>query len=322
MIPRIGIATAGERSASEVAARSRRALDAPLTEKVELWTAVLRDGALLVGSYQRTHGLPTTWPRLRRGSGGPEVIVGPGTVHLALSLAHPGALLAADAKRIANRNVRPLLRALTRLGQAAHFFGRDWVSIAHRPAAWVGYAHDATTHRTLFEAFVAVASPFATTQRPSFLGIPPATLEALAGRSVDPHRVVSFIVSAYAEGRDPVALDVAKTDGQPEDEPLSEPPWTATTEVAIGTLGAGADSSGAFRIGGDLLVSRDALTRLEGRVAAIDPRSPAFDTDVAVAVEETLTAPEVAFDGVRSLDSLREVIARAGLLPPPKSWAP
>ena len=136
-------------------------------------------------------------PRVRRGSGGPEVRLGPGTVHVALALAHPGALVPCDEKRIVNRAVRPLLRALTRIGALAHFFGRDWVSVQHRPVAWVGFAHDAGTRRTLFEAFVAVRTPFHVTERPSFLGKTPGTLEAIVGKPIEPQRLVDAIVDAY-----------------------------------------------------------------------------------------------------------------------------
>src|SRR5580658_1117618 len=180
---RLGVIRAGTRSAGEIAAHSRAALDRPLAHMAELWVAVARDEALLVGAFQRGRGMPATWPLVRRGAGGPEVRVGPGTVHVALALTHPGVLVPCDETRIVNRSVRPLLRALTKTARLAHFFGRDWVSVAHRPAAWVGFAHDAGTRRTLFEAFVAVRTPFAVADRPSFLGKRQGALEEIAGRA-------------------------------------------------------------------------------------------------------------------------------------------
>jgi hypothetical protein len=253
---------------------------------------------------------------VRRGSGGPEVRIGPATVHIALALAHPGALVPCDEKRIVNRCVRPLLKAVTRVGALAHFFGRDWVSVAHRPAAWVGFAHDATTQRTVFEAFVAVRAPFHDEARdgprPSLLGKEPGTLEGITGKAVDPHALVEAIARAYAEAWDaeevPIAVGVEPSATATDDAAGAtgvEPPWAATVDEAIGTIGAGRDAGGVFRVGGDLLVSRDALARLEARSVA------AAEADLGRVVDETLAAPGVALDGVRSLESVRDVIARA-----------
>lgn len=236
------------------------------------------------------------------------MIVSGGTVHVALALAHPGALTSCDERRIVNRAVRPLLRALTKTGSLAHFFGRDWVSVEQRPAAWVGFAHDSTTRRTLFEAFVAVRTPFANRDRESFLGKTPGALESIAGHPVDPFRVADAIVDAYRTAYDAgaAALPLPAAPGpEPSSEPdwHLDPPWIATCEEVIGTLGVGPDSRGVLRVGGDLLVSRDALARLESRVARGD--------DPGLAVDETLTAPGVALDGVRSLKNLRDLIDRA-----------
>jgi hypothetical protein len=305
MALRIGVIWAGERSATEIAAHSRAALDRPLAYPAELWVATARDEALLLGAFQRSSGIPET-PAQLRGSGGPEVLVGQGTVHVALALVHPAALEACDEKRIVNRSVRPLLRALTRTGSLAHFFGRDWVSVAHRPAAWVGFAHDSATRRTVFEAFVAVRTPFALAQRASFLGKPHGTLESIAGTAVDPARLARAIIDAYLakHGAEAVEVPAGELSKQAGD-PRIDPPWVATREEAIGMIGAGADSAGVFRIGGDLLVSRDALARLESRVAG------APDEDVGRIVDETLAAPGVALDGVRWLTSVRDVVLEA-----------
>jgi hypothetical protein len=298
----LGIVRAGERSAGELAAASREALDRPLRRLAELTVAVVADEAVLLGAFERGSAVPVA----RRGTGGPAVHVGPGTVHVALALAHPAVLVPCDERRIVNRYVRPLLRALSRTGSLAHYFGRDWVSVAHRPVAWVGFGHDAGTRRTLFEAYVAVRTPFASAERASFLGKPPATLEELAGRSLDPVVLVAAVLESY--GRD------VPSDDLPWAEPASrpsgpetpvDPPWAATTDEAIGTLGAGPDAGGTFRVGGDLLVSRDALAQLEARLSTAD------DADVPRIVDETLAAPGVALDGVRSLASVRDVVLRA-----------
>jgi len=302
---RLGITRAETRSVAEIAAHSRGALDRPLAHAAELWVAVAGEDALLAGAFQRGGGLPRTWPLLRRGSGGPEVLVGSGTVHVALALAHPGALVPCDERRIVNRSVRPLLRALTKTARLAHFFGRDWVSVAHRPAAWVGFALDAGTRRTLFEAFVAVRTPFAIAERASFLGKPQGTLEVIAGTALDPQRIADAVVDAYLAAYNAEPVDLAVPEAQTEDADLRrDPPWAATSEEAIGTIGAGPDAGGVFRIGGDLLVSRDALAELETCVAE------AADDDIGRVVDDTLRRPGVAIDGVKSLASVAEVILR------------
>jgi len=248
-------------------------------------------------------------PWLRRGSGGAEVRLGEGSVHLVLSLAHPASLVACDEKRIVNRYVRPLLRALGKAGgtgSPAHYFGRDWVSVAHAPVAWVGFGHDAGTRRTFVEAVVAVRVPFAVGARASFRGNAPSTLEAVGRSSVDSAHLAEAIVEAYA--RDTTVAHVGAPPPAPAIADLRdarEPPWAATTEEAIGTLGAGPDARGVFRVGGDLLVSRDALARLEERVAV------ASDDELPAIVDATLAAPGVALEGVRSLASVLDVVLRA-----------
>jgi hypothetical protein len=318
---------AGPAGAAETAARSRALLDRPLSAAAELWVATVAEEACVLGAFQRAAQLGARPPGLivRRGSGGPEVLVGPGTVHVALALAHPAALLPCDEKRIVNRHVRPLLRALAAVGSPAAFFGRDWISVAKHPAGWVGFAHDSATRRTVFEAFIAVTSPFAHPERPSFLGKAPGTLQTLTGRVSDPARVAGAVAQAYAaigesETGDAEETTLPQPDGtspaspgrgrnlaatSPASPGLEDPAWAATCDEAIGTLGAGPDAGGVFRIGGDLLVSRDALTRLETRVAG-EP-----EDEIGRIVDETLAVGGVALDGVRSLASVRDVIVRA-----------
>ena len=107
---------------------------------------------------------------------------------------------ARPVRREAHREPRRAAAAArTDAGRAAlaHFFGRDWVSVEHRPAAWVGFAHDATTRRTLFEAFVAVRTPFTSPTRPASLGKAPGTLEETLGVPIEAGRIVDAIVNAY-----------------------------------------------------------------------------------------------------------------------------
>jgi len=312
----LGVIRAGLRTPEEIAGHSRASFDRPLAphaaHAAELWVAVAGNAATAVsrGAFQRADRRGGT-SAARRGSGGPSVFLAEGTVHVALALAHPGALVPCDERRIVNRLVRPLLGALTKTlprtsAAQAHFFGSDWVDVRHRPVAWVGFGHDATTRRTLFEAFVAVRAPFADAGRAAFRGKAPATLEEVVGGPIDAQRVAEAIVDGYLAASGEPELVVAQPSVAPSIDPLEEPddpPWAATVDEAIGIVAAGPDARGAFRVGGDLLVSRDALARLERRIEAGD--------DPSRAVDETLTAPGVALDGVRSLASIRDVIVRA-----------
>ena len=293
---RLGVVQPGEQGLRALAARSRAALDATLREPGELWVAVASEPGVLLGAFQRTQGLEGQGLLRRRGSGGPEVRVAPGSVHVLLSLSTPAALVPCDEKRIVNRHVRPLLRALTRTGHLAHYFGRDWVSVAGQPVAWVGFAHDATTRRTAFEALVAIGAPFAVRARESLRGKDAGVVD------VEPSRLVGAIVEAYGRDAEPVELGAP---APPADEtPADEPPWAATREEVIGTLGAGPDARGVFRVGGDLLASRDALARFEAAVVVPG-------VDLGRVTDETLAAPGVALDGVRSLSSVRDCVSEA-----------
>lgn len=301
-------------SARRAALTSWELMDGSLHGDAELFIGTISDRARVLGAFQRSAQSPymdsgSAWER--RASGGPEVAVGPRTVHVALALRHPAALLACDAQRIVNRHVRPLLRALGATGLPAAFFGRDWISVRGRPVAWVGFAHDAGSGRTLFEAFVAVATPFAPSGRVSFRGKEPATLDSLSRTDVSLGRLVERIAEGYASLAGETRVENAPSrrfeaaGGSPTGPEQRDPPWAAVCDEAIGQVGAGPDGEGVFRVGGDLLVSRDALASLERQLPTTS------DADVGRAVDLTLAAPGVALDGVRSLTSVRDVILQA-----------
>jgi hypothetical protein len=90
------------------------------------------------------------------------------------------------------------------------------------------------------------------------------------------------------------------------DDPRTDPPWTATREEAIGIVAAGRDRTGLVRVGGELMASRDVITRLESEIAAAAGDSARIDRAV-----DALAAPEVAMLGVRTLRSIRDAIDEA-----------
>lgn len=309
------VVSTGARSAEDAMRASFGALDTPGHGDAELTISEITTPAVVLGAFQRHHAASLLdTPLLRRGSGGAFVTVGPGTLHVLLNLAHVSALVACDAGRLVNRYVRPLLRALTKWGALAHYFGRDWISVAHQPVAEVGFAHDTVTGRATFEAFVAVRYPFAPAGRGSFMGKEPRTLEAVAprGEAHDTAKLSELIVNAYAAAgsrtvrRRTHAETVEGLAGSAVS--LADPPWAAVEAEAIGDVAAGRDAAGVLRLGGDLLASRDALLRVAERVERL---GAADEAAIGTIVNGELGSPRVALQGVRDLGSIGRVLASA-----------
>jgi hypothetical protein len=292
----------------EIAAAGSHAIDGVLAGDAELSVHSLSGEALVLGAFQRATANDAR-PLVRRVSGGPSVAVGKGTIYLVLSLSQSQALTSCDAPKLVNRYVRPLLRALTKLGATAHYFGRDWVSVMHRPAGEVVFAHDAETGRSVVEAFIAVSTPFERAPRASFLGKEPGTLETITGRRFEMEKLIDGIVGAYLSAYDRERKDLGPLPPSKIAEPVRDPPWAATREEAIGEIGAGLDAGGKLRVGGDLLASRDAIANLEAHLAIAKKR--ADRSEISRIVSQSLAAPGVVLDGVRSLESIADVISRA-----------
>ncbi len=307
----LGIRLRGPTDARVAIMDEAESLDRELQFDAELSVTEMVAEASVLGAFQRRVDAPPGAVLARRVSGGALVRAGAGTLHVALALTNPATLVACAPRTILNRYVRPLLRALTRCGAPASYFGRDWISVAHRPAASVGFAHDAGTGRTVFEAFVAVRGTFSE-PRASFLGKPPGSLESACERVFDAGDVARAIVDAYrtASDREPHELSPRATAfAVPREELAAEPAWTACVEEAIGLVCAGRDRHGVLRVGGDWLVSRDAVVELEAKIASLGT-APEPD-EVGRAVQETLGASSVALEGVRDLGNVRDVIVHA-----------
>ena len=300
--------------AARLASLSRAALDSPLRQPAELLLATVADEAVVLGALQRASELAgeldASSALLRRGSCGAEVRVGPGSLWMQLSLERSDALVACEPSRLLNRYVRPVLRALTKVGALAHYFDRDWISVGRRPVGSISLSHDAGTKRALVEIVIAQRLPFALRARPSYRGKPPATLDEL-GIDVDLTRLADAIAEAHAEayGRTLVELAPPLSLSSPLESATdlrSELPWTATRSEAIGLVAAGRDHEGRMRVGGELMASRDAIARLESAIAAIAGDGPALGRAV-----DALAGPGTALLGVRALSSIRDAIDEA-----------
>lgn len=304
----LGIRT-HELAAAEAVAWSAGALVRPMAAPAELSIFAVRDEAVLLGAFQRTSELsPSTEKNVfRRVSGGPALRVAPGTLWMQLALARPDVLVSCDVARVLNRYVRPLLKAITRVAALANYFDRDWLAVKHRPVAFVGFAHDAASQRTLVEAVISVREQAFLGEHASLRGKTPWTLEEAAGKRVEDARLSDAIVSTYLEAYGCSRLELSGS-VEPASTVRSEPAWGASREEAIGHVFAGRDHAGRMRVGGEFMASHDAVEALETRLASIDCTS---SEDVGRAVDETLSAEGTALFGVRSLVSIRDAILDA-----------
>jgi hypothetical protein len=79
-------------------------------------------------------------------------------------------------------------------------------------------------------------------------------------------------------------------------------------EEVIGPVCAGRDSAGVLRLGGDFMASRDAVARVENKVAALGDATTA---DAVGAIVDEAFAPPTAIDGVKDLGSLQRALLGA-----------
>ena len=252
------LASADPLDAAACAAISASALDRALARDAELVVRPLAGDALVLGAFQRRAEVETDLPVFRRGSGGHAVRAGDGVLFVHLALAHPAVLFDCDAERLLNRYVRPILAALTKVVAPARYFGRDWIAVQHRPVAFLGFAHDATSGRASVDAFIGVSRPYVDETRASFRGKAPLALDDL--RKVATTTIVDAIAGAFAAhaSTTPLALDPAPAPIAPADAR-----WTVEDQDAMGTVAAGRDPEGHLRVGGEIMASRDAVADLD-----------------------------------------------------------
>lgn len=310
-------------------------------EPVVLYGAELRGEALLLGAHQRARDALSERTRLggavlRRSSGGMTVRAGDGIVYVALGLHHRNALMATPKLRILNRNVRGALAGLRLAGVAAHYFGRDFVSVDAQPAAFVGW--DAQQDgRVLVELFLAERTSYL--PQPEQVGYPP--------RQDDPFRGKPVTTLAHANARDRGAALVQKlADGyaagfsvewrthaltsdehaaseqhasalslrpqHDEDDGLA---WSAPREDAIGFVSAGVTLDGAgklarVRLAGDFFQDRGCPAALERALVGAMPNTEF----VGRALDSVYAHGERELEGVRKLVTVREAILDAAAI--------
>lgn len=131
-----------------------------------LAASVVRGPAVILGAKQRTGRVVDLQACadagvtvLRRKTTGTAAWFGSEGLVFTLALPHVAAIVDdATNRTLLNRNVRPFLKGFTKAGVAAHYFGREWISIRKQPAALLGY-EVTRTGAVLIEVFLGFDEP-------------------------------------------------------------------------------------------------------------------------------------------------------------------
>ncbi len=307
---RLGIEVRLDVSAREIATRSWNVLTSRLDREARLTvsTVAAGEGAVLLGRFQRLEDARDFHPgarRLRRASGGTQLWLAEGAVHVLLSLRSPDALVACTPASLVNRHVRPVLRAI-----GGAYFGRDWIAGSRvggaggtgggrAPIAFAGFAHVAASGRAALEVVLPAYAGWCEPSRPSHRGLAPAHLDEPA-RFVDP--ILAAFEAAFGAGDRVTGEGADLGDEAPFPDPT---PWSASTDEAMGPLRAGRDAGGTLQLGGEMFASAD---RLEALGAAVDA-----DADAAGALVDAAFAGGGVIVGVNDLAHVRDVLLEARL---------
>jgi hypothetical protein len=304
-----------ETSPAEALALGPALLSRAAVERVPWMAAtVVRGPAVLLGAGQRAGRVvrldacaAASTPVLRRCTAGTAAYVGGEAIVWTLALPHVAALVPDTTPRtLLNRNVRGFLEGFRRAGAMAHYFGREWISVRHRPAALLGF--EVTPEgAVLIEVIAGMGAPVAIPEALAapeereldrWLGKAPAGLgELMKGEA----REIAAAVTKAVTLRAAVAVDsvsavevvpVAPVTG--EDDPMPAGVEVRPgRRVPIGWIDVGiAPATGEAWVGGDVLVPgyvRAAVARDEevGEVA-VDGATVA---DLRDTVRGALTAP-------------------------------
>ncbi|HEX6060387.1 MAG TPA: hypothetical protein VFZ11_15360, partial [Gemmatimonadaceae bacterium] len=248
---------------------------------------------LLLGRFHATAEEGTA---RRRHTGGRAVPVGPDHVRVALALPHRSALESDDPSALRpeqamNRCVRGLLGALRVLGTDAFYPGRDVVTAAGAPIAWLSIGEE-ESGATLFDAGLHVAT------------IPAAPREdgeaAVLGayRSRPWSTVGDLDVERLPEARPP---DLSWTIPPGADREGAVPTMLGSLRAHVGVDGA--RRLAVVRISGDVIAPVATVRALEAALAGV----PALRGEIERALDGALR--EDARRWVLGIDAPRDVAA-------------
>jgi lipoate-protein ligase A len=286
-------------------------------------------GAAL-GRFQR-EGSSGAKLELRRLSGGRSTRYGDGIVSLcALApspqawLDEPGVLTGA---RLLNRLVRGVLTGLSRLGLAASYPGRDFVTANQRRLAYVSLSRE-TSGVLLFQAVLGVGAAYTTEERePRFPGLPVPPAATSLARERLPLPTFESIASALCSGfadRFSLALDESPltSDEERAFEAAEIPPLVDATLAGLrcaGSVGTpigdleahvALDAGGRLarvRLQGDWIAAQAELAELEARLVGELPGS----ARVRELCAAWLANPASLVVGITGASALADAIARS-----------
>ena len=247
------------------------------TGEAYLTASVVRGPAVILGAGQRAGRVlqldtcaAASTPVYRRTTSGTAAYLGAQAILWTLALPRVDCIFPdASMRTLLNRNVRPFLRGLRRAaGAPAHYFGRDWISMAHRPVALLGF-EVSPRGAVLIEVIAGVDAPLAipaalaTAEEHAvdrWLGKAPAALADLmkADAPTVARTVMEAVVAASASPiadappSPPRALVPVRDAASPSTSSLVPGPGL---RVPIGWLDTGIDpATGDVWLGGDALV--------------------------------------------------------------------
>lgn len=324
-------------AAASVAMGRADALRRLLSEErpAAFYGAPLTGDSLSLGAYQRRAlavSATTSIAVARRISGGSAVYAGAGVFYFALALKDASVLMECPPGRILNRNVRGLLQGVRGLGVPAHYFGRDFVSVATRPGAYVAW-DERDDGRVLVEAFIshdrsyvprAEHMAYPPLQADPYRGHAPITLNEAASRPIDAGTLFEQLLRGYAAMYkiDSSALDadaIAQISARRGAPVLASDPalhdtlsWSAPYEEAIGFVYAGA-RLGADRSIAQVSVCGDYFQNQLGQRALEQALigCAADGTALGRAINDVYADPRHVIEGIRQMDSLRAVVLAA-----------
>ena len=262
-----------------------------------LVVAELTGDAAALGRFQRP-GRSHAARELRRLSGGRSTRYGDGVISLCALAPTAQAWLdetaALSGPRLLNRLVRGLLAGLARLGLAASYPGRDFVTVNGRRIAYVSLSRD-VSGVLLFQAVLGVGAPYTTGERdPSWPGLPAVPEPTSLARERVPapgfDRIAAGLAAGFSE-RFALLLEDAplSSDDLRAVAAASPPPLADATLAELCCAGAIAtpigelemhvalDSAGRLarvRLLGDWMAAEPELRALEAALVGELPGSP------------------------------------------------
>jgi hypothetical protein len=275
--------------------------------------AALEGDARVAGAYQRLEDAVRVRdgvPVLRRETGGPAVVAGEGLVYLALALRDASTLMPCPRDRVLNRNVRPILGALRRIGASAHYFGREFVSVEKRPLGLVAWTRRAGG-AVLLESVLGIDRPYVVPHEEQPLVL--SSAHALGKVPITLSEVLASPPSAEALAQACAAACASMTPleiGRAQVAPRSSEPsfvheamrWSRPHEVPIGFVRAGLarDARGVVLdavLAGDFFQDADAPARLSAALVG----GLATPERLRDAINATWGAQGAVIEGLRSL---------------------